>query len=209
MLAEAAAGLAHRAERMGLVDVEHRVMLLLDVDEARQVGVVAVHAVDALDRDEHAAVAVADAREEHVERAPVVVGEPAAGGAGEPRALENRVVGQDVVDDEVARAHQVPDGRDVGRVPGDEDDRRGRAEKCGERVLEVAMDLLFAGDEAARARAGAVTIDRVLGCRDDRRVVRHPDVVVGAEIGQHLAVDVREAAAPAPSGVSSPWSTLK
>ena len=168
-------------------------MLFLDVDEARQVGVVAVHAVDALDRDEHAAVAVADAREKHVERAPVVVGESAAGGAGEPRALENRVVGQDVVDDQVARAHQVPDGRDVGRVPGDEDDRRGRAEKCGERVLEVAMNLLFAGDEAAGARAGAVAIDRVLGCRDDRRVVRHPDVVVGAEVGQRPAVDVSEA----------------
>ena len=70
-------------------------------------------------------------------------------------------MGEDVVDDEVARTHQVPDRGDVGRVPGDEDDRRGRAQKPGERVLEFAMDLLFAGDEAACAGAGAVSIDRV------------------------------------------------
>ena len=184
-------------------------MPFLDVDEARQVGVVAIHAVDAFDRDEYAAVAVADACEERVERAPIVVGESAAGCAGEPRTLENRVVGQDVVDDEVSRAHQVPDGRDVGRVPGDEDDRRGRAEKSGERVLEVAMDLLFAGDEAAGARAGAVAIDRVLGRRGDRRVVRHADVVVGAEVGQRPAVDVSEARGCPASACRSPWSTRK
>ena len=103
-------------------------------------------------------------------------------------------MGQDVVDDEVARAQQVADGRDVGRVPGDEDDRRGRAEKRGQRVLEVAMDLLFAGDQAAGAGAGAVAIDRGLGRGGDRRVVRHADVVVGAEVGERLAVDVGEAA---------------
>ncbi len=101
-------------------------------------------------------------------------------------------MGQDVVDDQVARAHQVPDRRDVGRVSGDEDDRRGRAEKFGERVLEVAMNLLFAGDESTGTRAGAVAIDRVLGCRGDGRIVRHPDVVVGAEVGQRPAVDVSE-----------------
>ena len=191
VLADAAPGPPHRAERMGLVDIEQRVVLFLDVDEAREVGVVAVHAVDAFDRDQHAAVAVADAREEHVERAPVVVGETAAGRAGEPRALEDRVVRQDVVDDEVARAHQVPDGRDVGRVPRDEDDRRRRAEEGRECALEVAMDLLFAGDEAARARTGAVAIDRILGCGDDLRILRHAHVVVGAEVGQRPAVHVR------------------
>ena len=112
----------------------------------------------------------------------------------EPRALEDGVVGEDVVDDEVARAQQVPDRRDVGRVARDEDDRRGRAEEPGQRALELAMDRLLAGDQAARAGAGAVAIDRVLGRGDDGRVVGHADVVVGAEIGQHAAVDVGEAA---------------
>ncbi len=124
-----------------------------------QVGVVAVHAVDALDGDQHAAIAVADAGEQRVERAPVVVGEAAAGRAGEPRALEDRVVGQDVVDDQVARAHQVADRRDVGRVPGDEDDRRGRAEKCGERAARDRDGSAF------RRRPGGWRRRR---CRSDR-----------------------------------------
>ena len=174
---------------------QHRAVLRLDVDKAREVGKVAVHAVDALDGDEDAPEAVADAREQRVERAPVVVRESAAGRARKPRALQDRVVGEDVVDDEVARTHQVPDRRDVGRVPRDEDDRRGRAEKCGERAFELAMDLLFAGDEAARTRAGAVAIDRGLRRGSDGRVVRHADIVVGAEVRQLATVDAGDPAA--------------
>ena len=127
VLADTASGTAHGSQRMGLVDEQHRAMLLLDFDKTREVGKVAVHAVDAFDRDQHAAEAVADAGEQRVERAPVVVREATARRAGEPSALQDRVVGEDVVDDEVARAHQVADRRDVGRVPGDEDDRRGCA----------------------------------------------------------------------------------
>jgi len=56
------------------------------------------------------------------------------------------------------------------------------------------MDLLFAGDEATRTRAGAVSIDRRLGRRADDRVVRHADVVVRAEVGQRTTVDMGKGA---------------
>ena len=105
VFADAAAGSAHGSQRVRLVDEQHGPVFRLDVDEAREVGVVAVHAVDGFDGDEDAPEAVADARKERVERAPIVVGEPAAGRAGQSRALEDGIVGKDVVDDEVARTH--------------------------------------------------------------------------------------------------------
>ncbi len=209
VFAQAPPGPAQCSERMGLVDIEHRAMLFLDGDEMRQVGEVAIHAVDAFDRDQHAAMAVADSREEHVERAPVVVGESATGGPREPCALQYRIVGQYVVRDEVSRTQQVPNGRDVGRVPGDEDDRRRCAEKRRERVLEVTVNLLFTGDQATGARACSVAIDGGLGCRRDRRIAGHANIVVGAEVGQRLTVDVGEAGRRFVSAVSSPWSTRK
>ena len=46
------------AHRVGLVDHQQRLVPLLHLDEAGQVGNVAVHAVHALDRDQHAAILV-------------------------------------------------------------------------------------------------------------------------------------------------------
>ena len=54
MLGDAAAARTENAERMGLVDHQPGAMAFLDVDELRQIGKIAVHAVMAFDDDQHA-----------------------------------------------------------------------------------------------------------------------------------------------------------
>ena len=56
MLADSPARPPHHADRVRLVDIEHRLVTPFDIDESRQVGVVAVHAVDAFQCDHDAAI---------------------------------------------------------------------------------------------------------------------------------------------------------
>ena len=130
MLADAAAVRAHHADRMRLVDHQQGLVPLLDLDEPRQIGIVAVHAVDAFDRDQHAAIFAAQLREQLIERLPIVVRERPPPRAGQDAALDDAVVGQRVVQDQIARAEQVADRRFVRRVTADEDDRVLRADEA-------------------------------------------------------------------------------
>src|SRR5262249_10338463 len=68
------------------VDQEQRLVLLLELDEAGQRRDVAVHAVDALDRDEHPAVVGPQLGELLLQRFEVVVRERPPLGPGQPGA---------------------------------------------------------------------------------------------------------------------------
>ena len=89
--------------------------------------------------------------------------EGAAAGAGEDAALDDAVVGQLVVEDQVAGLEQVADGRLVGAVAGDEDDRVLRAEEVGDRPLQLAVEGYVARDQPAGRDARAEAVDGVLG----------------------------------------------
>jgi len=96
-VADAATLGPHGADRMGLVHVEQRVVPPLDLEERRQVGIVAVHAVHALDRDHHTAVLRPQIAEQAVELAMVVVAEGALSGLREAGPLHDAHVGEFVV----------------------------------------------------------------------------------------------------------------
>ena len=68
VLADAAAGLPQHAQGMRLVDHQQGLVPLLQVDELGQIGDVAVHAVDALDDDQHAAIVAAELGQHRVGR---------------------------------------------------------------------------------------------------------------------------------------------
>ncbi len=191
VLADAASARAEHAQRVGLVDVEERLVALLDFDEPRQVGNIAVHAVHALDGDRHAAIGGPQLFQQLVERAPVVVREGPAAGARQHRALHDAVVGQRVVDDQVAGSEQVAERGFVGAVAADEDQRRVDADEAGQLGFELAVDRLFAGHEAAGRDAGAKAVDGPLDGGHDATVARHADVVVAGEADQLAAVDQR------------------
>src|SRR5438045_8947513 len=96
---------------------------LFDFDKPRQIGNIAIHAIDAFDGDQHAAIFAADFRKQGIEGLPVVVRKWPTASAGKNRALNNAVVSQRIVNDEVARTKKVADRRFVRGVAADEADR--------------------------------------------------------------------------------------
>ena len=84
---------------MGLVDVQHRIVTTLDLEEPRQIGVIAIHAVDPLDGDDDTPVFRAEVPQQAVELVVIVVAERALPRLRGPRPLDDAVVGQLVIED--------------------------------------------------------------------------------------------------------------
>ncbi|EXI67521.1 MAG: hypothetical protein AW07_04517 [Candidatus Accumulibacter sp. SK-11] len=149
VLPDAEAAVSHDAKGMRFVDHQKGAVLALDVDEARQLGVVAVHAVDAFEDDQHALEVCPLFSQQRFEACPVVVREGESAGAREADTLQNAVVHQFVVDNQVACSKQVADRRHVGRVATDEGDCVLRAVGAGDRLFEFTVDQALSGDQPA------------------------------------------------------------
>lgn len=191
VFADAVAAFAHYPQGVGFVDHEEAAVAPLDLDEAGQVRVVAIHAVDAFQHDEHALELMALLIEQVVERAPVVVRERQPPGAGELYALQNAVVDQFVVQDEVARAEEVADGRHIGGVAAHEGDGVIHAVQASDLDFQFAVDGALAGHQAAGRDRGAIAVDGTLGGFGDGQVAGHAQVVVAGVIDVGLAADAR------------------
>ncbi len=110
-------------------------------------------------------------------------------GARQLCAHDDAVVGERVMDHEVARAEKRPDRRHVGGVPADEGQRGLLAVVGGERRLERPMHRPLAGDEPARRRGDPVPVDRLVRGGPDRGMMVEPEIVVRGEIDHPPAVD--------------------
>ena len=158
--------------------------------EPRQVGGVAVHAVDALDHDQHVAVFLAVSREQMVEMIQVVVAEfdrPAAGAPSAP--LDDAVMREFVDEDRVAlAAHQPGDRRHIGEIAGDERQRAFHAEEFGDLRLERLVRRALAADEARGQRADAEAVDLALCFLADPRMIREAEIIVIGEADEMLAL---------------------
>ena len=190
VFADAVAARAHDTKRMSFVDHQEGAMALLDFDEARQVGVVAVHAVDAFQHDQDAFELMALLLQDRVEGFPIGMGEGQAARAGQLDALQDAVVDQLVVQDEIAWAKQITDGGNIGRVTADKGDCVVDAVEGGDFGFEIAMHRAFAGDQAAGRDGGAVAVDRGFGGGGDDRVARHVQVVVAGVIDVAATADL-------------------
>ena len=166
-------------------------MLFLDFDEPRKIGDVAVHAVDALDHQQHAAILVAVALQQIVGRLPVVVGEHSSPRAGKNAALENAVVGKGIVENQVARLHEMPNHALIGGMSPNENDRVFDPEEIRKRAFQLAVKILFSGNQPAGGDARAVFLGRGLGGLNHHGVTRHADIVVAGKANQLAAADHR------------------
>ena len=198
MFLNAPAAAAEHAERVRFVHHQKGAVAPLDLDEVRQVGNVAVHAVQAFDDDQHALVLQAALRQQLIQRLPIVVRERHAPRARQLAADERAVVDQRVVHDQILRPEQVADGRDIGGMAAHEHDAIVDAVHGGQRLLEFAVDGALAGDQAARRRRRAVAVDRRLRGRVDVRVPGQAQVVVAREIGEGFPADHRGRAGEIP-----------
>ncbi len=136
-------------------------------------------------------------RQQLIERLPVVVGKRNPARARQLAAQKRAVVDQGIVDDEVLRAEQVPDGRYVGGVAADEHHAVVDAVHVGQRALEFAVDGTLAGDQTAGRSRRTVAVDGCFGRRVDVGMTAETQVVVARKIGEGFAVDHRGGAGEA------------
>ena len=119
----------------------------------------------------------------------VVVRETLQRRAGELRAGDQRVVGVLVEHRVVLAPEEAGDGADVGDVAGGEHERGFTAVEVGQLVLELAVEVEGAVEQAGARDPGAVLRSGALGGLDHLRVVREAEVVVGAEVDVVAALD--------------------
>ena len=183
LLGNAAAARAVEPDRMDLVEVGHRAVLLGDIEDLADRGDVAVHRVDALEGDDLRPVGL-ERGELAVEVGRVVVLPDPLLGARMADSLDHRGMVQRVREDHRVRqaGPERAERRPVRDVARGEEQRRFLAVQVGELALEQHVIVGGAGDVAgaAGARAGRGRSPRASPrappgagpCRDSRSSTR-------------------------------------
>src|SRR5260221_9300396 len=176
---------------MRLVDHEEGLVALLDVNQARQLGNVAVHAVQAFDDDQHALEQAADLTQDGIEGGGIVVRKGAARRTGELDAFQDAVMDETIVHDQVLWPEQMTDRGYVGGVAADEDHAVLDLVECRQRLLKLTLHGPLARHQAAGRGRGAVAFDRGRGGLVDARMPGQSQVVVRGEIDVAAPLDQR------------------
>ena len=182
------------SDRMHLVEIGHRAMLVREVADRRDRRHVAVHRIDRFERD-HLGTVRTDRRQLALQVVKVVMGEDdllrhAVANAGDHRRM---VVG---VGDENAAGQLRAERRQNGlvrHVAGREEQSRLRPVKIRELRFQQNVIVGRAGNVARSAGAGAGPVDRLLHRRPDGRVLPHAEIVVGAPYRDVAAAGFRTA----------------
>ena len=93
-------------------------------------------------------------------------------------------------DDGVLLPEQRLEDAPVGVEAGSIEDRILRTEVVRNGLFELLVNILAAADEAYGGHAEAPLVHRAFGGTDQTRVVRKPEVIVGAEIEHLPAADL-------------------
>ena len=183
--AEPLAAVAEHAGRVRLVDQQERVVAIRQRGEIGERRAVAVHPVQALDRDPDAAGAASRAPPEDrvVGRADVVVREAPGLGTTEPHAVVRAGVDQRVVEDEVATLRQGREGDEVGGKSRRQEQRRLAAEERRGLRFQCLVLGMIAAQEPRPARADRHAARQRLDDRlPQRGRLRQSEIVVGREV---------------------------
>ena len=201
-LGDAAAARAVHADRMDLVDIGHGVVALGEIADRVDRRDVAVHRIDALERDQLRPVA--RRLQQLFEMREIVVAENLLVAAGLADALDHRIVVVGVRQDQAVR-NQLGDGRDAGLVRDiarGEDQRGGLAVQVGELALQLDQRMVGAGDVAGAAGAGAHAGRGLDHGADHLGVLAHAEIVVGApdhDLARRPAGNARRACGKRPA----------
>ena len=180
-LGDAAAAQAVEADRVHLVEIGQRIVLLGQGHGAGQVGDVAVHGIDALEGNQLRRI---DRRidQHRFQMLQVVVAEDVPLGAAIADAGDHRGVVQRVGIDDQARQHlgQGRQRRLIGHEARGQQQRGFLAVQLGEFGLQFDVIMGGAGDVARAAGAGAGLVDGLVHGVGDDGVLPLADIVVGA-----------------------------
>jgi hypothetical protein len=110
-----------------------------------------------------------------------VVPERAQLGPGEQAAVQDRGVVARIGDHRVARGEDRAQRAHVRLMAGGEDERLLRAHPLRDLALELQVQARGAVEQPRARQARAVLLQRLARAGDHPRVVREPEVVVGAE----------------------------
>ena len=110
-------------------------------------------------------------------------------GPRQPASVDDAGVVELVAEDDLAALREGGDGAGVGEVSGPEQERRVVALERGQPLLEGAVRVHAAGDQARGAGPGAPPDRRLGGRFAHQRVAGEAEVVVGAEQQDRAAVE--------------------
>jgi hypothetical protein len=181
VLVRAAAGLADEAGSVAVVDEDHRVVLLGERDHLVQLDEVAVHREDAVGHDQ-AMPLVLVLLELLLQVLHVHVLEGVVMRRAQADAVDERRMDQAIRDHHVVLAEDGLEDAGVRIHAGGEEQRVLGAEELRDLVLQLAMDVLRAADEAHRAHAEAALFEPLVRRRDHVRMRGEAEIVVGAEV---------------------------
>ena len=178
---DAAAGFTQHACRVALVDHDQSVVFLGQGADFVERGGIAVHREYAVGADDAETLCLR-LLETLLQVGHVGIGVTVTYGFAETHAVDDRGVVQGVGDDGVLLAEERFEDTPVGIETGGVENRVLRAEIVGNGLFELLVDVLAAADEAHRRHAVAAAVHGFFRRLDQARVVRKPEVVVGAEV---------------------------
>ena len=190
---------------MHLVEIGHRAIAVGDVAQLADRGDVAIHRIDRLEADELGPVR-GHAVEQSCQIVWVAVAKdvllgPAVADAGDHRGVVQRIGKHD------RPRHLARQGRQggiVGDIARGEDQRRLAAVQVGDLALEQQVEMVVARDVAGAAGPGTHRPQRLLHCREHRRMLTHAEIVVRApdrDLGADAVVEGARKPAAAPLDV--------
>ncbi len=179
---------AQHADGVRVVDRQRGTVALRDLEQVRDVGDVPFHRVDTV-HDDHAAGPGGHLLQPALQPRQVAVIEAHRLAVGHLGAVHDGRVVELVEEHHVPPAHQPRDEPQVGLIAGREDEAGLLAEELGQLPLESFVQVERPVQEAAAGTAGAVPLQRLLRGREDLRMMREPQVVVGAHHDPLFALD--------------------
>ncbi len=187
MLVGAAAGLAHEADGVTVVDHHEGVVALGEIADFAQWCDETVHRKHAIGDDEfEARLGGVGGLELRFKVGEIAVFVAVALRFAEADAVDDRGVVEFVTDHGVLGGEERFEGAAVGIEAGRVEDRVLGAEKRAEAFFQLGVDFLRAADEAHGGEAVAPAVERGVGGGDDFGIIGEAEIVVGAEI-QNLA----------------------
>ena len=185
----AAAILAYYTAGVGLVNHEEALILLFEPDKLGDGRDVAVHAVDAFDDDENLVVPALNLLKDPLELGKVIVIEGLMVGIGKPDPLGQGIMGQRVIDNEVALAREAADEGHIGRPSSRADNGVLRVLPSGNSLFQLPIDGFFPGEDTGAGSGSAVFLYGVYRGLHGLGIAGHAEVVIRAKIDDGPAVD--------------------
>ena len=175
---------------MAVVHENECLVAVREVADLGQRGDVSVHREDAVGGDESASgPGVARRLQLCFEILHVGVLVAVALGLAETHAVDDGSVVQSVGDDGVLLAQERLEDASVGVEAGGVQDGVVGAEEARDLGFELLVDPLRAADEAHRREAVPPLVETGVGRRQDFRMARQPEVIVGAEVQDGAPAD--------------------